>query len=133
MLQRIQSLALLLASAGLFLGLKLPFYSGQKGNYALLTGTSNNLIMAMTIITGIMALISIFLFKNRRLQFLLCLAGIMLQGWIIYLYFKESGTYQSGTYSLTALIQPLIIIFFFIAARGVKKDMNTIRGSERLR
>lgn len=135
MLQRFQSLSLLLAAAACFISLKLPFYSGfdKEMKPDELNATSDLLIMILTIAAGVLAAVTIFIFRDRKLQFLLCLAGIMLEGWILFLYFKESGTYQSGTYSLTSLLQPLIIIFFFLAARGVRKDMETIKDSERLR
>lgn len=135
MLQRFQSISLLLASAASFLSMKLPFYTGfdKELKPAELDATSTIVLMIITIGVGVMALITIFLFKNRNTQFFLCLTGIVLQAWVIFLYFKESGTFTTGTYALSALLQPLILIFFFLAARGVRRDMNVIKDSERLR
>ena len=135
MLQRFQSIALLLAAAATFLSLKFSFYTGFDKDIkpASLTAVSSLVILIMTIFTGAIALITIFLFKNRNLQFLLCLAGMLLQSWVIFLYFNKAATFQSGTYSLSSLLQPLIMVFFFLAARGVRKDMKTIKDSERLR
>lgn len=136
MIQRIQSIWLLLASACAFISLKLPFYSGTTitGQVTELIGTTNYLLMMLTIAIGVLALIIIFLFKNRKLQVRLSVLGIMLELVLIFLYYREiTATYKSGTYALSALLQGLTIFFFFFAIRGIGKDMKIIRSSERLR
>ena len=65
MIQRIQSLWLLLAAACAFAGLKFSFYSGTKLTDPLLkelNGTQTILLMITGIAVGGLALISIFLF-----------------------------------------------------------------------
>jgi Domain of unknown function (DUF4293) len=138
MIQRIQTLWLLLASAGAFLSLKLPFYSGTtKDGVAShqLNGTDNYLLMFSTILIGLLALIIIFLFKNRRLQLRLCVLGIIMTIGLIALYYIESMSYLAGTgtYALSALLQGLVIFFFFFAIKGISKDIKVIKDSNRLR
>lgn len=136
MIQRIQSLWLLLASACAIASYKFPYYSGtnQKGiaGYQL-NATENFLLIAVTGIIGALALLLIFLFKNRTLQLRLCLLGIVLEALLIFLYYREVKNFSTGTLSLTSILQSVIIIAFFLAARAINKDEKMIKESDRLR
>lgn len=136
MIQRIQSVWLLLASACAFAGFKFSFYSGTNAKglspYEL-NGTENFLLQIMTVVVGALALFTIFMFKKRTQQLWLCILGILLEGLLIFLYYREVTTFQKGVYSLPAVLQPLIIICFFMAIRGIRKDEKVIKDSERLR
>lgn len=138
MLQRIQSIWLLLASACAFISLKMPFYSGTNSaniaSYRLM-GTENFALMLLTIAIGIIALFTIFLYSNRKIQMRLCILGILLEGLLIFLYYKETTKFvvNTGTYSLTSILQVLILVFFFLAIRGISHDNKIIRESNRLR
>ncbi|HMK03236.1 MAG TPA: DUF4293 domain-containing protein [Ferruginibacter sp.] len=135
MIQRIQSVWLLLASACAFATFKLPFYTGidNTGTNTKLIATHNILIMITTIIVGTLALLTIFLFKNRTLQLRLCVLGILLEAVLIFLYYREANTFTDGTYALYALLHSLVVIFFFLAARGINKDGKLIKSTDRLR
>ena len=100
MLQRIQSIWLLLAAICSFAGLKFFFYSGQvnevssnavngASTYVTLNGFQNIYITVLTIAIAILALIIIFLYKNRNFQMRLCALGIGLEAILIYLYYQE--------------------------------------------
>ena len=136
MIQRIQTLWLLLASACAFISLKVPYYSGtnKEGipSYKLM-GTENFYLMLLTIAIAVLALITIFLYKNRTLQLRLCILGILLEAILIFLYYRETKTFVDGTYALTALLHGCIVLFFFLAARGVSHDNKIIKDSNRLR
>jgi uncharacterized membrane protein len=136
MLQRIQSFWLLLAAVCAFLSLKLPYYSGTTSDGIPsheLMGTENFGIMLLTIAIGVLALITIFLYSNRKLQLKLCFLGIFLEAVLIFLYFRETQTYLQGTYALTALLQGLVVLFYFLAAKGINNDEKIIKESNRLR
>lgn len=136
MIQRIQTIWLLLASILIFLCLKLSFFSGTHlpdNLYHQLNGTENLLLMTCTIALGILALFNIFLYKNRVVQLRLCTAGILLEAFIIFLYFKETQHFSKGDYAITAGFHILIIVAFILAARGINKDEKLIRDSDRLR
>ncbi len=138
MLQRIQTIWLFLASACAFISLKVPFYNGTRSDATLpnkLLGTDNFYLMLLTIAIGVIALITIFLYSNRKLQIRLCLLNILLEGLLIFLYYKQTITFVagSGTYSLTAILQVLILIFLFLAIRGINNDNKIIKESNRLR
>ena len=75
MIQRIQSIWLLLAAAAAFLTLRFSFYSGnmlaEDGAtkvFKSLTAQSNILLTILSAGVGLAALISVFLYKNRKQQ-----------------------------------------------------------------
>jgi len=136
MIQRIQSVWLLLAGACAFLSVKLPNYSGTnaKGTPSYeLNATENLPLLCTTIFTGVLALAIIFLYKKRTLQLRLCVLGILSEALLIFLYYREVKTFTLGTYSLWAILHSLTVILFFLAARAVNKDEKLIKNSDRLR
>ena len=139
MLQRIQTIWLFIASVCAILSLKFSYYSGTITENAVtqsfkeLKGTANIYLIVLTTAVAVLALITIFLYKNRRLQLRLCMVGILLQAIIIFLYYNEVKKFSAGTYSLTALLQGCIVLFFFMAARGINNDDKIIKDSNRLR
>lgn len=138
MLQRVQSIWLLLASACAFISLKMPFYSGTNKagitSYKLM-GTENFYLMLLTIAIGVIALVSIFLFSNRTLQLRLAALAMVLEGLLIYLYYREVTTFiaATGTYALSSILHLLILVFLFLAIQGIRNDNKIIRESNRLR
>lgn len=139
MIQRIQSVWLLLASACAFLSLKLPFYSGTYNvdpltkTFKELTGTENLLLIILSSCIAMLALINIFLYKNRTLQLRLCVLGMLLEAGLIALYYREVTNFINGNYALSALLHGCIMLFFFLAARGISRDSKIIKESNRLR
>ena len=136
MIQRIQSIWLLLAAACAFATFKFSYYSGTKVNDLTLhelNATETLLLMITTIVVGVLALINIFLFKKRTLQLRLCVLGIFLEALLIFLYYREVKTFTQGTYSLTAILHSIIVLAFVLAAMGINKDLKIIKGSDRLR
>lgn len=136
MIQRIQSVWLLVASVVTFLTLKFSFYSGTylpDNQYHQLNGTGNILLMITTIALGVLTLISIFLFKTRIIQLRLCIAAILLDLLLIFLYFRAIRDFTKGEYAITAAAHILIIIALILAASGINKDAKLIKDSNRLR
>ena len=136
MIQRIQSIWLLLAAAGAFAGFKFSFYSGNKLNDTLLhelNATSTLLLMIVTIAVGGVAFITIFLFKQRSLQRGLCVLGILLEALLLFFYYRETTTFTQGTYSLAAILHGIILIAFLLAVRAINKDSKMVKDSDRLR
>lgn len=146
MIQRIQTIWLLLASLFSFVSLQTSFFSGIKPltqdasgqpepPYAQLTGMSNWLILGVTIVMALLALISIFLYKNRPIQMRVALAGLVCSVGIIFLYYRETRQFLSGqgTLDLTALVVMVIPFLFFLAIRGIYKDEHLVKSVNRLR
>lgn len=136
MIQRIQSLWFLLASAVSFLTLKLSFYSGTylpDNLYHQLNGTENLTLMVPTIALGIVTLISIFLYKNRPTQLWLCVVGLIIDFVLVFLYFRATKDFTQGDYAITAALHLVIIIALVLAFTGIKKDEKLIKESNRFR
>ena len=136
MIQRIQSIWLLIASLVTFLTLKLSFYSGTylpDNLYHQLNGTQNLALMIVTIGLGVLALITIFLFKNRVTQLWLCIVAILLDLLLIFLYYQQTKDFSRGDYAFTAVLHIVIIAALVLAARGINSDEKLIKDSNRLR
>lgn len=139
MLQRIQSVWLLLAAACAFLSLKFPFFSGNitdSKNFTLfkdLNGLFNIPLLMLTLSVGIIALVCIFLYKNRTQQFRLTLIAIVLEVLLMVLYYSYSNDFVNGTFALTAILQACVAFFLFLAAKGIRHDEKIVQDSNRLR
>jgi uncharacterized membrane protein len=139
MLQRMQSVWLLLAALSAFLTIKFSFYSGnietggQPLSFQYLTAGFNILILILTIALVCIAVIDIFLYKNRKLQARLAIVGILLSLLNIFLYFKQIPKFAIGNYDLTAILVFLIPLLFFLATRGIFKDQKLVKSLDRLR
>jgi hypothetical protein len=139
MIQRIQSIWLLLASICAFLTFKLPYYSGTMTtdtalSYHELKGTTGGTgILILTGLVSLLALVILFLYKQRVLQLRLCVAGIVLEVVLIFLYYRQVETFTNGSYSLAAMLHSAIIIFFVLAGQAINKDEKLVKDSDRLR
>jgi len=127
MIQRLQSVWLLVASIVTFLTLKFSFYSGTHlpdNQYHQLNGTDNFLLMIITVGLGMLTLITIFLYKTRVLQLRLCIAGIFLDLLLLYLYYRATQHFSKGEFAITAAFHLLIILSLIFAANGINKMRN---------
>jgi peptidoglycan/LPS O-acetylase OafA/YrhL len=136
MIQRVQTIWMILAAIAAFLTLKFLFYSGtliSDNLYHPLLATDNFLILILTSALGTGIIINIFLFKNRKIQMRIIIIAILLECLIIFLYIKQTNNYSTGNYSLWSALHILIVIFLILAARGIYKDSKLIKESNRLR
>ena len=136
MIQRIQSIWLLLASICAFLTFRMPYYTGSiaDGTYQQLNATTGgNAILILTALVSMLALLILFLYKQRVLQLRLCIVGILLEAVLIFLYYSKVKTFTQGSYSLTSMLHSAIIIFFVLAGQAINKDQNLMKNSDRLR
>jgi len=141
MIQRTQSVWLFLAAAGAFAGFGLPFFSGniigpdKAKTFQHLMATGNIGILLLSGLVGALALVALFLFKNRILQLRLSLAGAILSIINIILYYLQTQKFVpgEGSYNITALVTLLVPIFFILAARGINRDQKLVKSLDRLR
>ncbi|MFT3683171.1 MAG: DUF4293 family protein [Ferruginibacter sp.] len=137
MLQRIQTIWLLLAGAAALLTLKLPYYSGVQQPTVpyneVNAVTAGILILLVTVAVAVIAFVAIVLYKNRPTQLRLCVLGIVLEALLIFLYYRHISQFAQGTYALTSILHMFIVLFFVLAARGINKDEKLIKDSDRLR
>jgi len=139
MIQRIQTIWLILASVAAFLTFKFSFFSGnivaadQTKTFTSLTAVSNPIILTFTAATGIAALIAVFLYKNRKLQMRISLMAMLVSLLTILLYYNQTRRFAEGTYDLTALLALAVPVFFILALRGIYKDQKLVKSLDRLR
>lgn len=135
MIQRIQSIWLLLAAACSLASLKWSFYSGNKDNnlFAELNGTSSFFLLILAVAVSLLALAALFLFKNRKLQIKLSLGGLLLQLVALVVYFMQTKQYLEGNFTLTSVFSFAIPVLFILAWMGIRKDEQLIKSMDRLR
>jgi hypothetical protein len=141
MLQRMQSVWLLLAAICAFLTIRYSFYSGnietpgQPATFQYLTASFNIWILIITIALVCIAAIDIFLYKNRKLQGRLAILGIILSFGNIFLYLKEIHRFveNQGSHTITAVFVFAIPVLFYLAARGIYRDQKLVKSLDRLR
>jgi len=140
MLQRLQTIWLLLAGALGLISLKTAFFTGHRINDAIpkpmIFATGNyNILLVATTAAAFASLIAIFLYKNRKLQLRLTIVSILLSIGTILLYFwqKQAFVPEESSYSLTALIPLVIPILQIMAARGIYRDERIVKSADRLR
>ncbi|MFT3676787.1 MAG: DUF4293 domain-containing protein [Chitinophagaceae bacterium] len=138
MIQRQQSLWLLLAAVASFLSFRFPFYTGNRlisniSTYDELDAGSNFFILVLTGFSVLLAGITIFLFKDRKTQFKLSIGGIALSVILLILYFIQIGKFEKGHFSLTAVIVFAIVAGYIMATRGIWKDEKLVKSLDKLR
>ncbi|MFI5187119.1 MAG: DUF4293 domain-containing protein [Chitinophagales bacterium] len=139
MIQRFQSLWLLLAAIFAFLTFKLPFYSGSKKIQDViqpdvrLDAASQIFILILTVAVILLCFIALFLYKNRKKQLTLTTINIILSIVLLVLYFLQIQKFETGIISLSCLFTLVIPIFLFLAARGIWKDEKLVKSLDRLR
>lgn len=141
MIQRIQSLWLIVVAAIAFATYTLKLYVGKlaDGSERIFQLADNFLLVIIIIALGLLALLSLFLFKNRRLQFRLAVLGVIFSIAFLFLeyykveQFKKDNQVLNGSYQIGALLPIVMVIFFYLAARGVYKDERLIKSMDRLR
>ncbi len=141
MIQRIQSVWLLLAGIAGLLTYKLPLWEGilQDNSIKSFIGPESLLLFAVIIATCLLGFATIFLYKNRKTQKNLAFLGILLSIAIIALEyfivedFKTAASYKSSAWKFGAIMPGLMVVFFFLAYQGVRKDEKMIKSLERLR
>lgn len=141
MIQRAQTIWLLLAAIAGFLLTRVPLYAGTlagepvKSHFA----SESLLLLAVAIIAALCALTAVFLFKNRSAQTKLTIAGILASVAFIALEVSEAEKFgkSSGILKLSylwgALLPVAMILFFILAAIYIRKDNKLIKSLERLR
>jgi hypothetical protein len=140
MIQRLQSVWLLLAAAAAFCSLQFSFYSGtmlveNQSKRVELTAQSNLLLLILSAGVGIASLISIFLYKNRKTQLRIVLVTLLVSILNLVLFFTQTKKFVpgEGNYSLTAIFAIVVPVFLFLAIRGIKRDEKLVKSLDRLR
>jgi len=86
---------------------------------------------------ALLALISIFLYKNRQNQFVLnrlnIILNLFLLGFFVYRSLNLSGETSVSQKGIGMLIPVFSIVFLVLANRAIKKDEDLVKSVDRLR
>lgn len=147
MIQRIQTVYLLLAAV---LGGIISFYNPHlwrarlvNNTYQYFTGQSSYLYFILVMLLVVLAVVCIFLFKKRPLQFKLTVINLLISLGIIALQYlkikteaenlQETHMLSSASYLPAAFLPVIIVVLLFLAARGIYKDERLVKSLDRLR
>lgn len=140
MIQRIQSLWLLLAAVLGVLSYQLPFYEATNqssdalsGGVTYVNGGSNLFLVLVTGLTIFLALATIFFYKNRKQQLRMTIVGAVISLGLVALHFAAMRKLGGSVPSISSLIVFAIPVFFVLAARGIWKDEKLVESLDRLR
>jgi ribose/xylose/arabinose/galactoside ABC-type transport system permease subunit len=141
MIQRIQSLWLLLAAICGGLSFQFPFYSGtrmmgeppQPTPNVEMTATFNIPIIIFMTIAIVGAVHAIFSYYKRKHQFVVTLISMISSIIALVLLFLATSEFEGGGVRIESLLYFVVPVFLFLAARGVRKDDKLVRSMDRLR
>jgi len=155
MLQRIQSVYLLLASLAIFALFLFPlahnvYVNGVPINITVMgsyidAGGQQVLkdhfaaLTAVTAIVGIIPLIVIFLYKNRKQQITLCYSTILViigySFWLAQSAKTVTGgvTLAPANFGIGLFLCPFSILLLILAIKGIQRDEKLIKSADRLR
>jgi len=155
MLQRIQSIYLLLASLSIFALFLFPFvhniYVDGKTISIMVSGVFQDVngqrlhtqffvaLTAATALVGFIPLVTIFMYKNRKQQIALCYSAILviigLSFWMAQAVKGVMGSTQIDTHNwgIGLLLSTISILFLVFALKAIQRDEKLVKSADRLR
>lgn len=145
MIQRIQSIFLILASLGFWSLFKFPFALSNKTaspffEDQILNINDHTILLVLCVLGGALTAITIFLFNNRKLQLRLgilnSIFSIFLVAVAVWLVFSKAPAIDSSLEisDQIGLYMPVLsLVFIILANYFIKKDENLVRSADRLR
>lgn len=136
MIQRIQSIYLLLVVlvAGV-LPFYLPLWEGLQGENHF--ATEQPIAFGIFAGSAILALVAIFLYKNRKLQIGIgrfnILSNFVLLGFFVYWTLMVPGEMKISEKGIGMLIPIISIVFLALANKAISKDEALVKSVDRLR
>lgn len=140
MIQRKQTLWLLLATAAAVLSFMFPFATGEelvaktamKQNTEITAG-SNFFTLILSILSVGISAIAIFMFKDRKLQMRLSMFGLIIATGTFVLFILEMKKLVTSTPALWAILPVITIVCYFLAFRGIRSDEKLVKSLDKLR
>ena len=133
MIQRIQSIWLLLASAAAFIVLRFPFYYTPTPNALEISGSSSTGTLITLAFSACLSAISIFLYSNRMLQIKVTIVNFLLSFAIGFLVYRVSITNPGGGFTLFSIALFAMPILQILAMVKIYKDERLVKSADRLR
>ena len=136
MLQRIQTLYLLMA-AGISVGLIFMFPIWETIGGSKVYAYNELLYLMLFLGSGALSILSIFMFKNRKLQFVLgrlnIISNFFLLGFFVYQSLNVSGETLVSEKGIGMFLPIISIVFLVLANKAIKKDEDLVKSVDRLR
>jgi hypothetical protein len=136
MLQRIQTVYLFIAF--LLSGVLIFFvslWSNEAGQPVYVEEVL--LALALFLASAVLSLVTIFLFKNRKLQFVLGRVNILLNfillGVFVYWSLTLPGEMDISEKGIGMFVPVLSIVFLVLANKAIKKDEDLVKSADRFR
>jgi len=145
MLQRIQSIFLLITSTAFFLLFSVSFATSDKAANGIFSDQmynilDNPILIGMTVLGGGIAFVNIFMFKNRPLQLrignILIVLSILLPLVAALLMYNEGKQHVANVNiddGLGIYLPIIALVTTILANRFIKKDNNLVKSMDRLR
>ncbi len=136
MLQRIQTVYLMVV---ILLGTALPFFVNlwTDANEVAIFAKDTIPVSIALYATAALAVIAVFLFKNRKNQFVVnrlnMILNLFLLGFFVYRSLNLSGESNISEKGIGMLIPVFSIVFLTLANRAIKKDEDLVKSVDRLR
>ncbi|WP_299254611.1 DUF4293 domain-containing protein [uncultured Lacinutrix sp.] len=136
MIQRIQSVYLLL-TAGISAGLIFVFHLWITNEDVKIFAIDELLYFGLFLGSAALSLLSIFMFKNRKLQFVLgrlnIILNVILLGFFVYQSLNVSGEALVSEKGIGIFLPILSIVLLVLANKAIKKDEDLVKSVDRLR
>lgn len=143
MIQRIQTLYLIVAAlvSGGLINLVYLWKENDTLIYILDLFESASLLLksipASFLVSTVLSLIAIFLFKNRKLQFVInrlnILTNLYLLGVLLYYLLSLPGETVVSEKGIGIFIPIVVILLLVLANKAIHKDENLVKSVDRLR
>ena len=136
MIQRIQTVYLIIAAivSG---GLIFVFNLWTNNDDALVFAQTELLYFGMFLGSALLSIITIFMFKNRKSQFILgrlnILLNLILLGLFVYQSLSLSGETDVSEKGIGMLLPVFSIVFLVLANKAIKRDEDLVKSVDRLR
>jgi len=141
MIQRIQSLCLLLSTTCAGITWLVPTFAGSAtdGSVKIFSVRESVLLLFLVAFIGISNFVNIFFFQNRKRQKTLIVAtsiatiGFITAQFFIVKDFKSSFQILQGNWEISAILPIFILLFQVFAFIGIQKDEKLLSSADRLR
>ena len=136
MLQRIQTIYLLCA-AGISAGLTSICHLWITEDDLIVFAKDDLLYLGLFLGSAVLSILSIFMYKNRKSQFMLGRLNIILNfillGFFVYQSLNVSGGTAVSEKGIGMLLPIVSIVFLALANKAIKKDEDLVKSVDRLR
>lgn len=142
MIQRIQSIFLLLGASASFSTLAIPFANAEEQVTSPIFADQvynvqdNIVLLILFAVAGALAVASIFLYSNRTVQMRLAIIALLvnLAGLTFaVIYLLQQVNFASIALSIGIFLPLIAVIFLWLAHRNIRKDEKLVRSMDRLR